>query len=955
MSSSTMMMSRSRDVVSRFLEQTISTLCRDAVKFNRRLEIEGVICVTVDNGVEHVVKIRQQFKKEVSDDTSHTTNGEISLPEECASRSLNTSSSSSVSLSMPMYDNHKHSVALTSMGTTSAISSRLFDTLKVKSEPEETQDEPTIELTSIPKLTTATTTVDKHNSNGISLNGSSEYDKLHLEKMTISTAKNILCKKCGQTLEEVRSFETHNVTEHGHFTCLICLSTFTSRNNMKRHIRLHTGVKPYRCHKCSESFSRNDDFKRHLLRHSFQKPYRCATCQTGYADRVGVKSHMMKDHGTASFHVCSHCGECFTDLWKFKEHRESHADGQDYRCSLCAFVGSNALMYNKHMLTHGSLRKYMCTHCDVTYSDPFGYTEHLKKHKGDDFVHSFQCCFCDLTFPSFEQFQRHEHTHVQSRQHTCSVCQKQFRYPSNLREHMLTHIPKSDLLGEMEPRDKHELQTLPKWSNLETDTDFTEMRLQTFPVNLLSRAVDLTNGTVEENNNVIDGNKREDGSNEAEGTSNGSSEYWCAECQQGFGSETYLQRHISSRHEQGGSDISLEEEMANDVAKRRFHDAEMSAYNYVMKDLYEDDSRSSVLSNISDFRALTPVEKEDTKRSPTPNKRKSGIPHERRHIQLPKRARGYENENSNDASETPSFQSSPDNGQTGEIIPGQAAPLSLTHLKMFQSTMKQVQKIQAKFGLEPAVFDLSPKKENDDESLEGLNLSPTSKSSRTSPKSKTPTMSASLEGMKLKIRRETDKTHEPNDNDFLQEISKFNLSDESNTTDNDNTSDSIKPYSKSSVLGMDTEFSTSSLSRSSPTTINLKVRNPGFEKVVTPEVLFSTKAPFTCELCEETFDEFETFDTHGVKVHRRFLCSYCGKAFTSRPNRERHVRYHTGEKPYTCDLCPSSFFRGDDLKYHRTTKHADVKPFLCGACQTSFSFPKELEKHLRLNPDHKHV
>ncbi|KAH3841826.1 hypothetical protein DPMN_115307 [Dreissena polymorpha] len=47
-------------------------------------------------------------------------------------------------------------------------------------------------------------------------------------------------KKCDETLADVNAFDTQNVTSHGHFTCLISLSTFTSRNYMKRHIRIHT-------------------------------------------------------------------------------------------------------------------------------------------------------------------------------------------------------------------------------------------------------------------------------------------------------------------------------------------------------------------------------------------------------------------------------------------------------------------------------------------------------------------------------------------------------------------------------------------------------------------------------------------------------------------------------------------------------------------------------------------
>lgn len=101
-------------------------------------------------------------------------------------------------------------------------------------------------------------------------------------------------------------------------------------------------------------------------------------------------------------------------------------------------------------------------------------------------------------------------------------------------------------------------------------------------------------------------------------------------------------------------------------------------------------------------------------------------------------------------------------------------------------------------------------------------------------------------------------------------------------------------------------------------------KSAGFERVVTPQVLFRAQSRLDCKSCDLQFQTFADLESHTAAEHRRFLCEFCGKGFTAKPNRDRHVRYHTGERPYRCTLCSQAFFRGDDLKYHRTTKHAHV-------------------------------
>lgn len=104
----------------------------------------------------------------------------------------------------------------------------------------------------------------------------------------------------------------------------------------------------------------------------------------------------------------------------------------------------------------------------------------------------------------------------------------------------------------------------------------------------------------------------------------------------------------------------------------------------------------------------------------------------------------------------------------------------------------------------------------------------------------------------------------------------------------------------------------------------MHIRAPGFERVVTPEVLFRDRTSLTCQQCSAVFSSFASFEAHSSEEHRRFVCEFCGKSFTAKPNRDRHVRYHTGVRPYQCNICEQRFFRGDDLKYHRTTRHPSL-------------------------------
>ena len=82
------------------------------------------------------------------------------------------------------------------------------------------------------------------------------------------TPNEIQCKVCSKTISGgLPALQTHAQDAHQRYVCRFCYNTFSLRCNLKRHERLHAGLKPYRCNKCDRSFTRGTDLKYHMARH----------------------------------------------------------------------------------------------------------------------------------------------------------------------------------------------------------------------------------------------------------------------------------------------------------------------------------------------------------------------------------------------------------------------------------------------------------------------------------------------------------------------------------------------------------------------------------------------------------------------------------------------------------------------------------------------------------------
>uniref|UniRef100_A0A673U606 C2H2-type domain-containing protein n=1 Tax=Suricata suricatta TaxID=37032 RepID=A0A673U606_SURSU len=185
----------------------------------------------------------------------------------------------------------------------------------------------------------------------------------------LSRKKSVECKKCGKAFTCTASF-LH--------ACDVCGKAFRYHSYLARHVRTHTGKRPYRCPECRRAFEDMSGLQKHVRTHAREKPYKCQLCGQTFPVQLSFLFHVRSHTGDRPL-KCKECGETFKKHLHFERHMTAH-NVKPYECQECSKAFKYHADLRVHMRTHTGERPYECEECGKTFQKDGHFKRHMSTH-----------------------------------------------------------------------------------------------------------------------------------------------------------------------------------------------------------------------------------------------------------------------------------------------------------------------------------------------------------------------------------------------------------------------------------------------------------------------------------------------------------------------------------------------------------------------------------------------
>ncbi|XP_038160355.1 myoneurin isoform X1 [Cyprinodon tularosa] len=232
-----------------------------------------------------------------------------------------------------------------------------------------------------------------------------EQDPLEMGEMSLS------CSECNKLFKDVSSLRRHEKIHKGlkPFGCIFCSKSFRQATQLKTHLRIHTGEKPFTCSDCDKCFAQKCQLVAHRrMHHGEEKPYTCERCGFKFATSSNYKIHIRLHSGEKPY-VCDICGQAFAQSSTLTYHKRRHTGEKPYQCDLCGMSFSVSSSLIAHARKHTGETPYKChqTNCDAKFATSSELKKHLRRLHPDG-NSGVQCLLCGNRFASVKNMIKHQ-------------------------------------------------------------------------------------------------------------------------------------------------------------------------------------------------------------------------------------------------------------------------------------------------------------------------------------------------------------------------------------------------------------------------------------------------------------------------------------------------------------------------------------------------------------------
>ncbi|KAJ8321439.1 hypothetical protein KUTeg_001009 [Tegillarca granosa] len=139
----------------------------------------------------------------------------------------------------------------------------------------------------------------------------------------------------------------------------------------------HEDKRNFKCKECGRGFNYNSNLKAHMVVHSGVKPFKCDICPKAYTRAAELRHHQATVHEGKNLNkfFCKFCNKGFSHVTNLRHHVYTHTGEKPYKCHLCdaAFTTNQSLKFHKKKVH--SLTEPESGHKIGKYKDP----ENLEK------------------------------------------------------------------------------------------------------------------------------------------------------------------------------------------------------------------------------------------------------------------------------------------------------------------------------------------------------------------------------------------------------------------------------------------------------------------------------------------------------------------------------------------------------------------------------------------------